>query len=86
MAARNVAVVTGGAGGIGAGICRQMLAAGYEVVSLDLRKPDRPDGRLHAIEVDLLDGAATAQVAADVARRFAVTHVCLLYTSDAADE
>jgi 3-oxoacyl-[acyl-carrier protein] reductase len=75
MAARNVAVVTGGAGGIGAGICRQMLAAGYEVVSLDLRKPDRPDARLHAIEVDLLDGAATAQVAADVARRFAVTHV-----------
>ena len=30
----NVAVVTGGSSGIGAEICRQMLAADYEVVSL----------------------------------------------------
>jgi NAD(P)-dependent dehydrogenase (short-subunit alcohol dehydrogenase family) len=75
MADRNVAIVTGGASGIGAEICRQMLHAGYEVVSLALRKPDWSHDRLHAIEVDLLDGAATAAVAADVAGRFAVTHV-----------
>jgi len=75
MAERNVAIVTGGASGIGAEICRQMLAAGYEVVSLALGKPDWSHARAHAIEVDLTDGAATAAVAADVAKRFPVTHV-----------
>ena len=75
MAESNVAIVTGGSTGIGAGICRHMLDAGYEVVSLDLRKPERPHDRLHPVEVDLLDSAATAQVAADISGRFAVTHV-----------
>ena len=36
MTASNVALVTGGSTGIGAEICRQMLDAGYEVVSLSL--------------------------------------------------
>lgn len=71
----NVAVVTGGATGIGAEICRQMLAAGYEVVSLSLGKHEQSHSKLHAIEVDLLDRAATEQAASDVARRFAVTHL-----------
>jgi 3-oxoacyl-[acyl-carrier protein] reductase len=75
MTARNVAIVTGGASGIGAEICRQMLHCDYEVVSLALGKPDWSHDRLHAIEVDLTDGAATAAVAAEVADRFAVTHV-----------
>jgi 3-oxoacyl-[acyl-carrier protein] reductase len=74
MSERNLAVVTGGASGIGAEICRHMLAAGYEVVSLDLRKPDEQHERLSAIEVDLLDGAATKAAANSVAQR-PVTHV-----------
>jgi len=71
----NVALVTGGATGIGAEICRQMLAAGYEVISLSLGEPDQAHPKLHSIEVDLLDRAATERAAADVARRFAVTHL-----------
>jgi NAD(P)-dependent dehydrogenase (short-subunit alcohol dehydrogenase family) len=71
----NVAVVTGGSTGIGAEICRQMLTAGYEVIALSLGKPEQTHPRLHSIEVDLTDRAATAQAAADVAARFAITHV-----------
>jgi 3-oxoacyl-[acyl-carrier protein] reductase len=74
MSERNLAVVTGGASGIGAEICRHMLAAGYEVVSLDLRKPDWQHERLSSIEVDLLDSAAT-EAAADRAAQRPVTHV-----------
>jgi 3-oxoacyl-[acyl-carrier protein] reductase len=70
----NIALVTGGATGIGAEICRQMLAAGYEVVSFDCRKPTQTHERLHAVVVDLLDPAATAQAAATTAARFAVSH------------
>jgi 3-oxoacyl-[acyl-carrier protein] reductase len=71
----GVAIVTGGASGIGAAISRRMLADGYEVISLALRKPDWSDDKLHAIEVDLTDEKATTQAAADVASRFAVTHI-----------
>jgi 3-oxoacyl-[acyl-carrier protein] reductase len=71
----NVAVVTGGSTGIGAEICRQMLAVGYEVISLSLGKPKQTHPRLHSIEIDLTDRAATAKTAADVAARFPVTHL-----------
>jgi 3-oxoacyl-[acyl-carrier protein] reductase len=73
--AQNVALVTGGSTGIGAEICRQMLDADYEVISLARRKPSQNHPRLHSIEVDLVDAAATAQASADVAARFAVTHL-----------
>ncbi len=46
----NIAVVTGGAAGIGAEICRQMLEAGYEVVVLDRQKPKQSHAKLHAID------------------------------------
>lgn len=75
MSDANVAIVTGGSTGIGAEICRQMLAAGYEVVSLARRAPDWSHPKLHAVAVDLLDGAATKDAARDVASRFAVSHV-----------
>ena len=45
--ARDIAVVTGGASGIGAEISRHLLDAGYEVVSLSLAKPDFTHTRLH---------------------------------------
>jgi NAD(P)-dependent dehydrogenase (short-subunit alcohol dehydrogenase family) len=69
----HTAIVTGGASGIGAEIARQLLGAGYEVVVFDRQKPK--DAKLHGVEVDLLDNNAVAQAAADVAKRFAVTHL-----------
>jgi NAD(P)-dependent dehydrogenase (short-subunit alcohol dehydrogenase family) len=71
----NVAVVTGGSSGIGAEICRQMLAAGYDVISLSLGKPAQTHPRLHAIDVDLTDKRATEQAAAHVASHFAISHL-----------
>ena len=71
----NIALVTGGASGIGGEIVRQLLEAGYEVVVFDRQKPKTVHAKLHGIEVDLLDNNAVAQAAGDVAKRFAVTHV-----------
>jgi NAD(P)-dependent dehydrogenase (short-subunit alcohol dehydrogenase family) len=71
----NIALVTGGATGIGAEICRHMLTAGYEVVVLDLRLPDWTDKRLHAHEIDLLDAKAVAETARDLAARHGFTHL-----------
>lgn len=70
----NVALVTGGSSGIGAEICRQMLDAGHEVVSLSQGKPAQQHARLHAVDVDLMDAAATRQAAADIAKRHSFTH------------
>jgi NAD(P)-dependent dehydrogenase (short-subunit alcohol dehydrogenase family) len=75
MATRNTAIVTGGSAGIGAAICKALLDAEYDVVSLDLRKPERPHARLHAIEVDLTDAAATREAAGAAAGRFAISHL-----------
>ena len=74
MTEGHVAVVTGGASGIGAEISRHLLDAGYEVVSLALTKPDFTHARLHSVEADLFDAKATAQAANDIAGRFAVSH------------
>jgi 3-oxoacyl-[acyl-carrier protein] reductase len=71
----RVAVVTGGSAGIGLAICEQLLADGVEVVSLARRPCPIEHARLHSVEVDLLDRAATAAAAKDVAARFAVTTV-----------
>jgi len=75
MSERQVAIVTGGSAGIGATICRRMLDAGYEVVSLARRRPDWSHQALHAVEVDLTDARATEEAAADVVKQFAVSTV-----------
>ncbi len=70
-----VAAVTGGSAGIGKAICADLLQQGYEVVSLARRPCDIDSARLHSIEVDLTDRAATAQAVAELTARFAVTTV-----------
>ncbi len=71
---RKFAVVTGGSVGIGAAICQALLAANYDVASLDRQKPDWSHVRLKAIDVDLMDAAATEQVATELASTAPVSH------------
>jgi len=71
----NVAAVTGGSVGIGRAICEDLLARGYEVVSLDRQSAGFSHPKLHTIEVDLTDRAATADAAREMAQRFAPTTV-----------
>ena len=71
----TVALVTGGSGGIGMAICRRLLAAGIEVVSLARTAPAWRHPGLHAVTVDLMDPEATRKVAAKLAARFAISHV-----------
>lgn len=70
---KKVAAVTGGSAGIGKVICEHLLADGYEVVSFARRKADIAHPKLHSIEVDLSDRAATAEAAREMASRFEVT-------------
>ncbi|CAN7194129.1 SDR family oxidoreductase [Bradyrhizobium sp. LjRoot220] len=75
MSESNVAIVTGASGGIGRAIAEAMLAAGYQIISLDRRLPDWSHPRLEPVLVDLFDAKATADAAADVAARHDVSHV-----------
>ena len=68
----SAAIVTGGSAGIGHAIAERLLAAGFEVVSLDLQPSPL---RVKHISVDLTDTEATRQAAAEIARTHAVTTV-----------
>jgi NAD(P)-dependent dehydrogenase (short-subunit alcohol dehydrogenase family) len=70
---KGVAVVTGGSAGIGLAICEHLLAQGLEVVSLARRPCPIAHAKLHSVEVDQMDRAATAEAAGELARRFEVT-------------
>jgi NAD(P)-dependent dehydrogenase (short-subunit alcohol dehydrogenase family) len=70
---KGTALVTGSSTGIGRVLCEQLLADGYEVLALARRATEIDHPRLHSIQVDLADRAATQAVAADIAARFAVT-------------
>jgi 3-oxoacyl-[acyl-carrier protein] reductase len=67
---RGVVAVTGGSAGIGKAIVERLLGEGHEVVSLARRRSGIDHARLHEVEVDLIDRKATAEAAADIARRF----------------
>jgi NAD(P)-dependent dehydrogenase (short-subunit alcohol dehydrogenase family) len=71
----KVAAVTGGSAGIGRAICEHLLEEGYEVVSLARRPGDIAHPRMHNLEVDLMDRAATGEAARELVRRFEVTTI-----------
>jgi NAD(P)-dependent dehydrogenase (short-subunit alcohol dehydrogenase family) len=62
---QRVAVVTGGAGGIGSAIGRVLAASGHRVVSLD-RSTTRP----HDLAVDLADADAVREAGAQILERY----------------
>lgn len=74
MSTSYTAIVTGGSAGIGAEISRQLLDAGYTVISMARRDPDFTHARLHSVKVDLLDAQATQAAAAQVTGEFKVSH------------
>ena len=71
----KVAAVTGGSAGIGKAICEDLLEQGYELVSLALNPCTIDHPRLHSVEVDLMDRAATTRAMRDLVQRFEVTTV-----------
>lgn len=69
----NIALVTGGSAGIGAAIRRDLLAAGYTVISLDREPCPDPVPGLHSHVIDLSDSTATAALAQRIAAAHPVT-------------
>ena len=69
------ALVTGGSSGIGAAVCKALLAADYQVVSMDRSAAEVSSSRFHDVQVDLCDAQATRAAALDVAQRFPITTV-----------
>ena len=64
-------VVTGGAGMLGASVCRQLVSLGAEAVALDLTPPTVPGARF--VQADICDAAA---VGAALAGADVVIHCC----------
>ena len=79
----KVAVVTGGASGIGYGMARTFLKAGMKVAILDanprhleeVRAELAGSNKVHFIQVDVTDRAAMAAAADDVERVFGKVHL-----------
>ncbi len=71
----RTALVTGGSSGIGAAVCRSLIDAGYEVISLARRAGGLRSPKLITVEVDLMDPTATAEVARELARTRPATTV-----------
>lgn len=75
MSTNYTAVVTGGSAGIGLEIVRQMLDAGYDVISMARRDPEMTHPKLKSVKVDLLDAQATIEASNEIAKNHGVTHV-----------
>ena len=81
-AGRDVAVVTGGAGAIGAAVCRRLAGAGRRVLVVDLEKPSgelvglpgvtssrtEPNGLRHHLTFCRAETTAAALISAVAAR------------------
>src|SRR5438270_12323769 len=65
----KVAIVTGGAGELGRGVCRAMTKAGATVVSVDV-DTSRAESADRVLEADLTEAAACRSVVDDVVREF----------------
>ena len=81
MSQSRVAFVTGGAGGIGSEICRQLAAAGHRVVVADLPGSRSGDvaseiGGL-AVDLDVTDPASVDRAARDAAAKLGPVDVCV---------
>jgi NAD(P)-dependent dehydrogenase (short-subunit alcohol dehydrogenase family) len=74
-ASERYALVTGGSAGIGAEVCKSLLASGYRVISLARRAAAQQIPGLTTVQVDLTDAAATREVAAELASRYPITTV-----------
>jgi 2-hydroxycyclohexanecarboxyl-CoA dehydrogenase len=81
MSSERVAFVTGGAGGIGSEICRQLAAAGHRVAVADLAGSKTREvasaigGR--AIDLDVTDAASVERAARDAAAALGPIDVCV---------
>jgi NAD(P)-dependent dehydrogenase (short-subunit alcohol dehydrogenase family) len=69
------ALVTGGSSGIGAAVCRSLVEAGYQVISMARRAAEDSSARVHDVAVDLTDAAATRDAALQIAKQFPITTV-----------
>jgi NAD(P)-dependent dehydrogenase (short-subunit alcohol dehydrogenase family) len=65
----DIAIVTGGTGDLGRGICRALASAGATVVALDV-ETSRAEGVERVIKCDVTDPAACAAAVAEVVRDF----------------
>jgi NAD(P)-dependent dehydrogenase (short-subunit alcohol dehydrogenase family) len=65
----KIAIVTGGAGDLGRGICKALTSARHTVVALDL-DVSRAEGVARAIKCDVTDPAACAAAVTEVVRDF----------------
>ena len=68
MAERR-ALVTGGNRGLGAAICEQLHAMGYQVLRTSRSKQWATSSKFESFEVDFLDDAATLEFATSIAER-----------------
>jgi 3-oxoacyl-[acyl-carrier protein] reductase len=68
-------LVTGGSSGIGAAVCRDFSAAGYQVISMDRRAADTPISGVRHIDIDLCDAPATRELGLEVARSYPITTI-----------
>jgi len=80
----QVAIVTGGLGNIGVGVCRALVGAGARVAALDLDllAADRVDGLAMAIVCDVTDRGACASAVEQVVRELGTVHTLVNMAQD----
>lgn len=71
----GVAVVTGASSGIGEAIAKQLLDSGHSVITLQRKPPRLKHARLLHYAIDLVDAAATKEVAKEIAKKHEVRYL-----------